>query len=162
MKTSVLTVLAFSFSLCWWSACRAAEDDIPIAQGRSLNEWIADLKDPDHDVRYEAARVLAHLGPRAQPALPVIKELLKQGDPKLWHPLYEALGRMGAAGLPVMLEQLEADQSGSFEMTAIQYLGPDALPELIKALEQGNVRRRRVVERDWGRIGFAGQKSSPR
>src|SRR5262245_10720742 len=78
----------------------------PAYMGRALRQWIADLKDSDAQVRYQAAYVLARMGPNIRLAFPALKEAVKDSDPSVRQYAAEALGNTGPQALPVLLELL--------------------------------------------------------
>src|SRR5688572_21122252 len=49
-------------------------------QGRTLNEWIKELRDPNPVARRNAANALGELGPKAKPAVPDLGTALKDAD----------------------------------------------------------------------------------
>jgi HEAT repeat protein len=120
--------------------------------GRTLRQWIADLKDADADVRGQAAYTLARMGPTIRPAFPALKEAAKDDDPSVRQYAAEALGNTGLQALPVLLELLESEDTRYTAMMAPQRMEQDPLPELLKRLAKGDVRQRRAVAaalREW-------------
>src|SRR5262249_22499871 len=110
-----------------------------------LHQWIADLKDADADVRFQAAYTLARMGPTIRPAFPALKEAAKDSDPRVRQYAAEALGNTGPQALPVLLELLESEDNRYAAMTGLQRMEQDPLPELLKRLAKGEVRQRRAV-----------------
>jgi HEAT repeat protein len=132
--------------LCLAGAPGSGANEEPVYMGRSLREWTADLKDVDPQVRYHAAFTLSRMGPRVRSAFPALKEALKDSDPTVQQYVAETLGNTGPQALPVLLELLESNDSyGHGAYMGLQRMEPDALPELLKALAQGNASRRRAV-----------------
>src|SRR5215831_3162089 len=83
----------------------------PTYMGRTLRQWIADLKDADADVRFQAAYTLARMGPTIRLAFPALKEAAKDDDPRVRQYAAEALGNTGPQALPVLLELLESEDN---------------------------------------------------
>jgi HEAT repeat protein len=120
--------------------------------GRSLRQWISDLRDDDTQVRYQAAYVLSRMGPRIRPAFAALKIAAKDTDVNVRQFATEALGNMGPQALPVLLELLESEDSRYAAVTGLQRLDPDPLPEMLKLLKQGELRQRRAAAaaiRNW-------------
>src|SRR5262249_30843892 len=117
----------------------------PTYMGRTLRQWIADLKDADADVRGQAAYTLARMGPNIRPAFPALKEAAKDDAPGLLQYAAEALGNTGSQALPVLVELLESEDTRFAAMMGLQRMEQDPLPELLKRLAKGDVRQRRAV-----------------
>jgi HEAT repeat protein len=113
--------------------------------GRTLRQWIADLKDDDAQVRQQAAYALSRMGPRIRLALPALKEAVKDSDPSVRHYAVEALGYTGPQALGALLELLESEETRYTAITALQHLETDPMPELLKRLASGEVRQRRAA-----------------
>src|SRR5262249_38748888 len=89
---------------------------------------------------------LSRMGPRIRRAFPALKEALKDSDPSVRQYAAEALGNTGPQALPVLLELLESsERDGHGAYMGLQRMEPDPLPELLKALTQGNASSRRAV-----------------
>ena len=86
-------------------------EEEPAYMGRSLRQWIADLKDDDAQVRQQAADTLSRMGPRIRPAFAALKNAVKDND--LRHNAALALGSTGPQALPILLELLESDNADS-------------------------------------------------
>jgi HEAT repeat protein len=109
--------------------------------GRSLRQWIADLKDDDAQVRQQAADTLSRMGPRIRPAFAALKNAVKDND--LRHNAALALGSTGPQALPILLELLESEESRYSAVMGLQRMQPDPFPELLKRLTEGEPRQRR-------------------
>ena len=137
---------------------------------------ISRLKDEDAKTRLEAAESLGSIGPAAAAAVPALITLLKderkvliaeavqaewgfEADytPEVRRCAVEALGRIGPAAMPALLNAL-GDQEEGVRRCAVEALGrigPAAMPALLNALgDQEEGVRRRAVEA-LGRIGPA-------
>jgi len=110
-------------------------DEEPAYMGRSLRQWIADLKDDDAQVRQQAAYTLTRMGPRIQSAFPALKIAVKDND--LRHYAAEALGSTGPQALPILLELLESEESRYSAVMGLQRMQPNPFPELLKRLTDG-------------------------
>src|SRR5438132_9746071 len=91
-RAAVVACLAIAF----WPLLLASNDD----KGRPLPELIASLKSPEATVRLEAAKILAGMGPKATPAIPILWEALKDENDKVRLYAASALGRTGKDILP--------------------------------------------------------------
>jgi HEAT repeat protein len=137
-----LCVLAGSSSA---RAPGSGENDEPVYMGRTLREWTADLKDADPEVRWHAAYTLSRLGPRIRRAFPALKEALRDSDPTVRQYAAEALGYTGPQALPVLLDLLDSEESRYGAITGLQHMEPDALPEVLRRLANGETRQRRAA-----------------
>src|SRR2546428_7645802 len=81
---AVACVLA---GLFWVGAEQLRAED-PGYKGRSLAEWVGDLKNPSPQVRNKAVQASRSLGPAAIPAL---RGLLRDADPGVRHAAVPAL-----------------------------------------------------------------------
>jgi HEAT repeat protein len=137
-------VLAFASALMWPTPSAALEpDEEPAYMGRSLRQWILDLKDDDPQTRYQAAYILSRMGPKIRPAFPALKRAVKDSDLNVRQFASEALGNTGPQALPILLELLESEDSRYAAVTGLQRLEPDPLPEMLKLLAKGEPRQRR-------------------
>jgi hypothetical protein len=80
----------------------------------ALEALIVALKDPNRDVRHNAAIALGHLGPKAAPAVPALIEALKDKDFVVLFraAVAEALGEIGPQAkpaVPALVEALKED-----------------------------------------------------
>lgn len=94
MRLSLFLCLGLGLVGTGWGRAQ----DVPMHQGRPLDQWLADLKDKDGAVRQKAAQAVATLGAKATAATPVVIALLK--DDK------DAYNRLLAA---YMLEHIKPD-----------------------------------------------------
>jgi len=105
----------------------------PVARGRPLSEWIADLKSAAPATRNAAAYEIAGLGPAAKPAVPALIEALDDPDAAVRFPVTVALGEIGpeaAAAVPrlkqMMFEEIN-DEIAAAARRAIRHIQPSAL-----------------------------------
>src|SRR5438445_12511251 len=96
---------------CAAGAPGLGRNEEPAYMGRSLRQWAADLKDPDAEVRHQAAYALSRMGFNIRQAFPALKEAVKDSDPSVRQYAAEALGNTGTQALPVLLELLESEDS---------------------------------------------------
>ena len=66
----------------------------PIYQGRTLTEWIEDLKDPKNDNHSAAAQALAVFGPKKE-SVSALADALKEGDRTVILHAAQTLGKFG-------------------------------------------------------------------
>jgi HEAT repeat protein len=124
-----------------WSIQREAREAVPVL--------IAALREP---VSWEAALILASIGPNASNAVPALIERLKRE--KVPRPLREtpvaalALGQIGVAAVPALIETLASSNPRvrTSAVLALGYVGPQAssaTPQLVTLLSDpdGDVRR---------------------
>lgn len=93
-----------------WGVRETAADALARIGDAAVPSLVETLQDPDREVRAQAARALARMGPRAEPAIPALIAALKDSDKEV---------RMGAA-------------------RALGQIGPpaaEAVPDLIKAIK---------------------------
>ncbi|HQZ68277.1 MAG TPA: HEAT repeat domain-containing protein [Planctomycetaceae bacterium] len=69
--------------------------------------------DPNREVRRSCAASLGKIGPMAQDAIPVLKDILRSDDPAGWWVAVDALSQIGgAAVIPTLVEALESPDDG--------------------------------------------------
>src|SRR5579872_2117586 len=73
----------------------ADEDQLPTYHGKTISQWIAQLKDVESSARSAAASELRQIGPAAKAALPALTDALKD---KHGHVRYEAAAALGKIG----------------------------------------------------------------
>jgi HEAT repeat protein len=131
-----LGALLFGFTLSAPAAAAQASSNKgePVADGRPLSEWIADLKAPAPQTRNAAAYEIAGLGPAGAPAVPALIELLDDEMPAVRFPATVALGEIGpaaAAAIPRLKQVVEEDfndEVAAAARRAIKRIRPQALP----------------------------------
>jgi HEAT repeat protein len=150
-----LLTLSFFGVLLWggWhpTTAAAADDNEIIVRGKPLHAWAAELKDPDVRVRHRALQMIRGLGRKGKPALPAVREALK--DPALRMEACRALAGMGRENVPLLIDALASDDQGSWASYALGEMGPTALPKLLEALAHRDprVRRGAVATLHWYR-----------
>jgi HEAT repeat protein len=109
----------------------AAEE--PVARGRPLSEWIADLKAAAPVIRNAAAYEIAGMGPSAAAAVPALIEALDDPVAVVRFPVTVALGEIGpaaAAAVPRLKQMMEEDLNDEIAAAArraIRHIQPSAL-----------------------------------
>jgi HEAT repeat protein len=107
----------------------------PVADGRTLSEWVVDLKAAAPQNRNAAAYELAGMGPAAAPAVPALIEALDDSEAVVRFPVTVALGEIGpaaAAAVPRLKQMLEDeinDEIAAAARRAIRKIKPEALKE---------------------------------
>jgi HEAT repeat protein len=106
----------------------------PVAHGRTLSEWIADLKAPAPVSRNAAAYEIAGMGPAAAGAVPALIAALDDELPTVRFPVTVALGEIGpaaAAAIPRLKQVAEEDfndEVAAGARRAIKRIRPQAAP----------------------------------
>ena len=127
--------------------CRAAESLGSIVQSEPSPGAIAStvpvlraaLLDEDHDVRCQAARALAKIGPPSAPAIPLFVEWLGDEDEDIRDAASLALTWMNSVAVPALVKALQDEDPrvrGNAAI-ALAYMDPpadSAAPSLIKVL----------------------------
>ena len=135
MLARALGALTLILALSAGSAAsqEAANGQEPVARGRPLSAWIADLKAAAPATRNGAAYEIAGLGPAAKSAVPALIEALDDPDASVRFPVTVALGEIGpdaAAAVPrlkqMMFEEIN-DEIAAAAKRAIRHIQPSAL-----------------------------------
>ena len=88
--------------------CPKAEDKKKVV--KTVEQWVADLKDKDPAVRRHAASALGGIGPEAEKAVPALIEALKDKDWSVRSRAAWALGSIGPRAekaVPVLIQALK-------------------------------------------------------
>ena len=135
MSNRMLGVLAAALLLlaprAWAQGGGSAQE--PVADGRRLSEWVADLKAQAPQVRNAAAYEISGLGPAAAPAVPALIEALSDPEPTVRFPVTVALGEIGAgakAAVPKLKEMMEEennDEIAAAARRALRRIDPQAV-----------------------------------
>jgi HEAT repeat protein len=111
----------------------AAKD--PVADGRPLSAWIADLKADAPQTRNAAAYEISGLGPAAAIAVPALIEALDDPSTTVRFPVTVALGEIGPAAadavprLKKMMDEEVNDEIAAAAKRAIRRIKPEALAD---------------------------------
>ncbi len=105
------------------------EEDI-VYRGRSLRDWLADVRTGNEVARRRASRVLRLVGPEAGDAAPALLMALKLDDVTARERLAAALARMGPRQVPLLAAALSFDDDRLVcgAARALALLGPQARP----------------------------------
>jgi HEAT repeat protein len=124
--------LALTLAVGPLAAQGAATGKEPESHGRTLSEWIADLKAPAPQTRNAAAYEISGMGPAAA-AVPALIESLDDPIAAVRFPVTVALGEIGPAAeaavprlLKVMQEDIN-DEVAAGAKRAIRHIKPQAL-----------------------------------
>jgi HEAT repeat protein len=108
-------------------------------KGQPLEYWLAQLRQPDAEARYQASIALGKIG---KPAVPALREVLHDPDPACRLAAAQALAKMyrnGIDALPDLIPLLH-DPDPSLQAAAAKAIGhmdqlaADAVPDLIPLL----------------------------
>ena len=106
----------------------------PIAEGRPLSAWIAELKAPAPETRNAAAYQIAGMGPQAAAAVPALIEALDDPIAAVRYPVTVALLEIGPAAraavprLRQMMEEEINDEIAAGARRALKHIDPSAVP----------------------------------
>ncbi|HEX5444138.1 MAG TPA: HEAT repeat domain-containing protein [Pirellulales bacterium] len=93
-----------------WGVRETAADALARIGDASVPSLVEILQDPDRDVRAQAARALARMGPRAEPAIPALIAALNDSDKEVRMGAARALGQIGppaAEAVPDLIQALK-------------------------------------------------------
>jgi HEAT repeat protein len=91
----LLAALLLGWTSSAWAQGAAAKE--PVADGRTLSQWVADLKAVAPQTRNAAAYEISGMGPAAAPAVPALIEALDDSEASVRFPVLVALGEIGPA-----------------------------------------------------------------
>jgi HEAT repeat protein len=106
----------------------------PISNGRTLSEWILDLKALAPQSRNAAAYEIAGMGPEAVRAVPALIEALDDPSPVVRYPVTVALGEIGPGAkaavprLQQMIDEEINDEIAAAARRALRHIDPAAVP----------------------------------
>lgn len=110
-------------------------DSEPVADGRKLSEWVADLKAPAPYSRNAAAYEIAGLGTAAAPAVAALIAALGDPEATVRYPVTVALREIGPAAkaavpaLKKLYEEDLNDEIASSAKRAIKAIAPEEVPK---------------------------------
>ena len=122
-------------ALCFTSIASAqgAATKEPVADGRTLSEWITELKGAAPQTRNAAAYEISGMGPAAAPAVPALIEALDDPEASVRFPVTVALGEIGPAAkaavprLKKMMEEEINDEIAAAARRALKRIQPEAV-----------------------------------
>jgi len=98
----------------------------PESDGRTLSEWVADLKAQAPQTRNAAAYEISGMGPAAAPAVPALIEALGDPEPTVRFPVTVALGEIGPAAkaaVPKLKQMMDEEINDEIAAGAKRALG---------------------------------------
>ncbi|HEY7331176.1 MAG TPA: HEAT repeat domain-containing protein [Gemmataceae bacterium] len=100
-------------------------------EGKTLDQWLEDLDDPDYHVSERAADVLVNVG---ADAVPLLLDACEQGGPRLHRRAAAVLVRLGASAARGLATALKDKAQPQRVAVALVRLGPVAVGPLREAL----------------------------
>jgi HEAT repeat protein len=106
----------------------------PVSNGRTLSEWVADLKAPAPQTRNAAAYEIAGMGPAAVAAVPALIVALDDPSAAVRYPVTVALLEIGPAAkaavprLQQMMDEEINDEIAASARRALKRIDPAAVP----------------------------------
>ncbi|MGE5230108.1 MAG: HEAT repeat domain-containing protein [Deltaproteobacteria bacterium] len=126
MKSRILAALALVAALGTTTAWAQADSLIPKGGPKiPMSQMIADLKADAPYTRNGAAYELAHMGPKAAPAVPALIEALQDPAASVRYPVTIALREIGPAAkaaVPALTKVAEEDLNDEVSASALQAL----------------------------------------
>ncbi|HEY6948958.1 MAG TPA: HEAT repeat domain-containing protein [Gemmatimonadales bacterium] len=126
MTSRILAVLALVGALRTTAAWGQADSTIPKGgPAIPMSQMIADLKSDAPYTRNGAAYELAHLGPKAAPAVPALIQALQDPAASVRYPVTIALREIGPAAeaaVPALAKVAEEDLNDEVAASALQAL----------------------------------------
>ncbi len=126
----LLAVAALVLTSNGWAQGTSAKE--PVADGRTLSQWIADLKAPAPQTRNAAAYEISGMGPAAAAAVPALIQALDDPEESVRFPVTVALAEIGPAAkaavprLKKMGEEETNDEVAAAAKRAIRHIEPSA------------------------------------
>jgi HEAT repeat protein len=117
-------------SSAWAQGTRSKE---PVADGRSLSQWVGDLKAAAPQTRNAAAYEISGMGPAAAAAVPALIAALDDPEASVRFPVTVALAEIGPAAKPAvpklkkMMDEEINDEIAAAAKRAIRRIQPEAL-----------------------------------
>lgn len=103
-----------------WGVRETAADALARIGDAAVPSLVETLEDPDRDVRAQAARALARMGPRAEPAIPALIAALNDSDKEVRMGAARALGQIGPAAseaVPDLINAIKDPRNKPAEVT---------------------------------------------
>ncbi len=141
----------------WTSAVALTQIDAKSARA-ALPMFIAKLKDPDHRIRWDAMAYIVPMGHEAKDAAPAVRAMVKRGNGVASACLAAIAGPDAIDALPVLLHVLADD----WDTTAsIAQIGPAALPELLKLIDNPEAKNHHLGIKAIGMLAKQTDKAIP-
>ena len=115
------------------ASAQGAATKEPVADGRTLSEWVAELKAVAPQTRNAAAYEISGMGQAAAPAVPALIEALDDPEASVRFPVTVALGEIGPAAkaavprLKKMMEEEINDEIAAAARRALKRIQPEAV-----------------------------------
>jgi HEAT repeat protein len=140
----------------------------PSYEGKTLKEWVKQLQDKSPERRQEAAFALGQMTYRGAPAVPALREALKDSAVSVRAEAADSLGRIGGASreaTPALLDILKKDPEtmvrGAVAHALGQIAGKDVVPALAQALKDREPQVRVHAAMSLGRLGAQAKEAIP-
>jgi HEAT repeat protein len=117
-----------------WAQSQTTKKE-PVADGRTLSQWVAELEAAAPQVRNAAAYEISGMGPAAAPAVPALIKALDDPEPSVRFPVTVALREIGPAAeaavprLKKMVDEEINDEVAAGARRALRAIKPDALSQ---------------------------------
>jgi HEAT repeat protein len=127
-----LAAAVLTLSSAAWGQTESAGKE-PVADGRTLSQWVADLKAPAPQTRNAAAYEISGMGAAAAAAVPALIEALDDSEPTVRFPVTVALAEIGpkaAAAVPKLQKMVDDeinDEVAAAARRALRRIAPEAL-----------------------------------
>ena len=116
----------------WAQGAASAKE--PVSDGKTLSEWVADLKDGTApQTRNAAAYEISGMGAAAAPAVPALIKALDDPEPTVRFPVLVALGEIGPAAkaavpkLKQVMDEEINDEIAAAAKRALKRIQPEAV-----------------------------------
>jgi HEAT repeat protein len=126
-----LTAAVFILSSSAWAQGTASKE--PVSDGRTLTQWVADLKAAAPQTRNAAAYEISGMGPAAAAAVPALIVALDDPEASVRFPVTVALGEIGPAAkdaiprLKKMMDEEINDEIAAAAKRALRRIQPQAV-----------------------------------
>jgi HEAT repeat protein len=138
-------------------------------KGKTAQEWVAGLKNPDIRVRWKTLAAINYIEPQGEDQLPVLREILNDNDPAVRVQAVQAIGGLGEAASASVPDLIKALSDNDVEVRtqaacSINWMGPDrdqAIPALIAALDDREARVRHATAGTLGSMGPSAKEAVP-
>ena len=127
------SLAAAVFVLSSSASAQGAASKEPVSDGRTLSEWVAELKAPAPQTRNAAAYEISGMGPAAAAAVPALIIALDDPEASVRFPVTVALAEIGPAAkdavprLKKMMDEEINDEIAASAKRAVRRIQPEAL-----------------------------------
>jgi len=131
---TALGVMTLALSAAVSAQTTAVKSEEPVSNGRTLTQWIGDLKGLSPQTRNAAAYEIAGMGPAAAAAVPALIEALDDPIPAVRFPVTVALLEIGPAAqaavprLLAMMDEEINDEIAASARRALKHIDPRSVP----------------------------------